>query len=156
MPKQRIFKYRVKRDCYDDMIRYRPDDIMTRDVENDGIPSHHFEPLDGGPVEEAPKGSIFARADKQLAARKAAAEDAREPETFHEISQTHGKAVGQPEKRRPPAPVNTKNLPATPTDIDAAMKFNKPTLIAIAKRDGKSVHGSKVDIARRLIGVDSL
>jgi hypothetical protein len=166
MPKQKIFKYRVKRDCYDDMTRYRPGQIRVVDVANEGIPSHHFEPLDGGPVQPARKGSLFARQDKQLAARKKAAEDAREPETFHAISRQQGKAVGQPARRRSPAatpvsrdaaaPVNTKNLPATPTDIDMAMKFSKPMLIAIAKRDGKSVHGSKVDISRRLIGVESL
>ena len=46
--------YRVKRECYIGKRRYHRGDRVAIDVENDGIPPHHFEPLDGGPVGQTP------------------------------------------------------------------------------------------------------
>ena len=59
------FKYKVLRKCYWNDILWNPEEneIVTLYVDTTGIPPHHFEPIDGGPVEAGvlpgePEGAI--------------------------------------------------------------------------------------------------
>lgn len=50
------YKYKVLRVCYWNNILWNPEEtqIVTLDADV-GIPPHHFEPLDGGPVQGTPE-----------------------------------------------------------------------------------------------------
>lgn len=51
------FKYRVLRVCYWNEILWNPEvkGEVIIDPETAGVPPHHFEPLDGGPVQGKPE-----------------------------------------------------------------------------------------------------
>jgi len=150
--KRTNYRYRAKRDCYFSMRYFKKGDEAQFDIGMTGEVPHHFEPLDGGPIGASPKHSIFRRSDARIAAREKKAEDSREPETFHEIATTRSARVAEPDN----TPVLTK-LPSTPEGdnaFDIAMDYDKPTVLAMAKRDGKSTHGNKATIVRRLLGLN--
>ncbi len=108
-PKVRtIFLYRVKRACQFANRFYDPNDReqangVKIDVAKQGIPPHHFLPLDGGPVGARPKNSIFPAEEKQ--ARRPSR---KTPTTFSQMSAQHGKPLG---------PEDPEKGPETPTTM---------------------------------------
>ena len=149
-----VFQYRAKRDTFFSMRLCKQGTEHTFDTDVVGTPPHHFEPLDGGPVGKCRDASIFKRQDERDAAKRRAAEETQEPATYNEAARATSAQVAEPSN---PTPAATGKLPAVPDGdgaFDTVMALDKPTLLAMAKRDGKSTHGSKADIARRLLNLN--
>ena len=150
-----IHKYRAKRETFFSMRLFTAGQEVDFDTELVGTPPHHFESLDGGPVGKARDGSIFARQDERARAIRKMAEESQERTTYNEAARATSSQVAQPSNPTPPAqpPASLPAVPEGDAAFDEAMGFDKPTLTQMAKRDGKSTHGSKADIARRLLNL---
>lgn len=135
---KRIFRYEAIRDSYVHNRLFKAGEQYTFDVELQGVPSHHFKPLDGGPVTEAPENSIFnrrQRAPRAKAAKRVAGDD---PKTLREVAQsrTTASAVGESDQY----------------DFDTLVKKKKGELQAMAKKRGLPASGSKAALAQRILG----
>ncbi len=148
-----VYNYRAKRETFFSMRLYAEGQEATFDIELVGIPPHHFEPTDGGPVGKPRNGSIFARQDQRSRAIRKMVENSKEPETYNEAARAVSSQVSTPDTPEASASDKLPALPEGDGAFDEAMEIDKPTLTKMAKREGKSTHGSKVDIARRLLNL---
>jgi hypothetical protein len=105
----RTYEYKVLRTCYWNNILWNPDETPTVKLDPGlGIPPHHFEPLDGGPVEPTPTGAGNGPTRVDLP-------PVQEPRTLGELqratagqeaamieARTGADAIGGPRRGRPP------------------------------------------------------
>ena len=143
-----VHRYRCIRDCFTRLRLYK--DGQEYDIDTSiGTPSHHFIPLDGGPVLDPPDPERErVEALRREAHDKTLSET--EPRTLHEMAKRSSDSVTEAPKPE------SNDTPPPDMTFDAAMEMTNKSLREALKLKGLSTNGAKPTLARRLMGLSEV